>query len=89
MEVVARAQVGHALVVDVIQAGLGALGVPAVLGPVGGPRGHVGQAGQHGHAGVEGVSLVAVAGRRALVLGVLVGEQREEALAVLLRDSPP
>lgn len=87
VQVVPRAQVGHALVVNIIRAGLLTLGVCRIFA-VGGVLGHIGEAGQHGHAGVKGVSLVAVGRGRAVVFSVLVGEQGKETLTVLLRDPP-
>lgn len=81
VQVVAGAQVRHALVVHVL--GVARLGRRGLGLGAGGHALGGGPPGQGGHAGVARVP-----GRRRQLLRVLVGEQREEALAVVLGDPP-
>lgn len=82
MDVVPGAEVGHALVVNIIRVtafcrrgvGLGA----------GGNAFRHGHASQRGHTGVQRIPV-----GRLEVVCVLVGQQGEKALAVVLWDAPP
>lgn len=91
VEVIPGAQVRHALVIHVVQLGGGGaltglqLAGAVLLSVRQAVRLPVGKVRQHRHAGVQRVS---VAGRVRVLVGVLVGQQGEEALAGLLGDAP-
>lgn len=90
MKVIPGAQVWHALIIDVIQLRCsGALTGLQLSGAVFlsvGKTVHlpIREIRQHRHAGVQGVSVV---GRMRVLISVLVGQQREEALAGFLGDA--
>lgn len=84
MDVVPGSEVGHAFVVHVVSVTTPAFGRWGVsLGAGSDTFGH-GHAGQCRHTGVERIPV-----GRLEVVCVLVGQQREKALAVVLRDAPP
>lgn len=84
MDVVPGAKIGHAFVVNVVGIATAAFRWWRIGLGAGGDAFRHGHASQRGHTGVERIPV-----GRLQVVRVLVGQQREKALAVVLRDATP
>lgn len=84
MDVVPGAKIGHAFVVNIVGIATAAFRWWRIGLGAGGDTFRHGHASQSGHTGVERIPV-----GRLQVVRVLVGQQREKALAVVLRDAAP